>query len=554
MKIKLCFFVIVIGFLIWPIFCFGANSENHLLIIEIQIAGDKASYDFIKIYNPSDFPIDIKGYQLKKRVQKGTESSIRVFSEGSIIPAKGCVLWASSKDNYDSLVETNISSISYLSQDNSIALLDTDKKIIDALAWGSGHINPFIEGSPFPQNPDKNQTLKRKILDDAIYQDTGNNKEDFKLGTLPEFPSSEEPEEEPEITTTGPAPTNQPPQADAGQDVVALTNTEIVFDGSNSADPENDSLTYFWNFGDGQTADQIKVSHIYQYPGTYIITLTVNDGQNSSTDIIKVSIYSQAIVISEFLPSPAGKDEENEWLEIQNQSDQIADLSGWQIKDAGSQSGFTFPEHSLIEAQSYLVLKRQTTKIALNNDQDTLSLFYPTGDLAQEISYEDAKEGYSINFVSANQYVWSTTPSPGMPNLITGDKKETSQTEILEKLSQVEEVKEEIGLSLNLPQFTSLVTRPEKELSNLLNLLPQPVIAQVTEPSIEQISESLAQSLEEKESLTQQFSSKDTEQTAALGTRLNKNPEIILILTLILSSGLFGLWLVQIRKKFKMES
>jgi hypothetical protein len=153
-----------------------------ILITEVQIEGDKKSYDFIELYNPSDNLIDISGYQLKKRNEEGTESSLGIFLEGSQISARDYFLWACSKDGYDQIINADISFKSYyLIENNSIGLYNKEKRLIDALGWGESE-NPFLETVAFSQNPDRNQSLGRKWLEEEKeYQDIDNNQEDFEI-------------------------------------------------------------------------------------------------------------------------------------------------------------------------------------------------------------------------------------------------------------------------------------------------------------------------------------------------------------------------------------
>ncbi|MCK4473956.1 lamin tail domain-containing protein [Candidatus Parcubacteria bacterium] len=161
-------------------------APPKILISEVQIEAEKASYDFIELYNLNNEDVDIFGYQLKKKNQAGAEYSIKKISESVIIPSKQYLLWASSKDDYYQIISAELSSSSYLSQNNSIALLDRDKNIVDAIAWGASHINPFQEDAPFSQNPVENQTIGRKWdVETQKYQDTDKNQNDFEI----QFPS-----------------------------------------------------------------------------------------------------------------------------------------------------------------------------------------------------------------------------------------------------------------------------------------------------------------------------------------------------------------------------
>lgn len=158
-----------------------ASSSQHIIISEIQIKdASSSSHDFIELFNPTEENIDISGFQIKKRISGGGESSVRKFLEGSIIPAGGYFLWANTAYTDIWGIPPDATTTKKLTRDNSIALFDTDENIIDQVAWGTS-TEPFVETMAFSENPAENQSLTRKKDENDDYIDTNDNSQDFEI-------------------------------------------------------------------------------------------------------------------------------------------------------------------------------------------------------------------------------------------------------------------------------------------------------------------------------------------------------------------------------------
>jgi hypothetical protein len=76
---------------------------------------------------------------------------------------------------------------------------------------------------------------------------------------------------------------NLPPVADPGGPYTGFEGSPVLFDGSQSSDPEGGSLTYAWTFGDGSSGSGVNPSHTYTDNGVFQVCLTVTDNFGAST-------------------------------------------------------------------------------------------------------------------------------------------------------------------------------------------------------------------------------------------------------------------------------
>ena len=239
---------------------------------------------------------------------------------------------------------------------------------------------------------------------------------------------------------------NRVPVADFDCPVEALVATPVLFDSSDTTDEDADALEFFWDFGDGATNTLPHPEHTFFKAGAYSVKLTVSDGKGtaSKTKTIKVAAkpandadmagsYRSAapageaslrddkgIIINEILPDPAGPDEEGEWIELFNRGGVSVNMLGWQIDDEeGGSRPFRFSEEFWFGPDEYLVVERAESKLALNNTGDSVRLSDPAGVLVDEVTYGKAIEGEVYARGLNHKWFWSTTATPGEPNIVT---------------------------------------------------------------------------------------------------------------------------------------
>ncbi|MBT3538571.1 PKD domain-containing protein, partial [Candidatus Parcubacteria bacterium] len=213
-------------------------------------------------------------------------------------------------------------------------------------------------------------------------------------------------------------------------------NDWVVFDASDTTDPDGDNMTFVWNFDDDTTEDGDVVEHKFKKEGVYTVTLIVDDGKQKSEKQVVITVklssdfvggYGGAsdvtrLRISEFVPNPLGSDT-TEFIELFNPSDEDIDVSGLKLDDEeGGSRAYTIPDNIFIKSGEYKVFGRQDTKLALNNTSDSVRLLYPDGTVIIEIHFDDVLEGHSHVRNDEGQWVWTSSVTPGEENILSAPK------------------------------------------------------------------------------------------------------------------------------------
>lgn len=133
------------------------------------------------------------------------------------------------------------------------------------------------------------------------------------------------------------------------------------------------------------------------------------------------------IFFSEIFPAPV-KSSLKEFVEIGNDGDTVIDLSGFFLDDIdGGSKPYKIPDNTLLEPATYLVFSQDQTKLIFNNTVDSVRLLGRDQDEVLVVSYEKTEENQSYIIDENNDFVWTTSITPGDQNVFTEDIKTSTK-------------------------------------------------------------------------------------------------------------------------------
>jgi hypothetical protein len=135
---------------------------------------------------------------------------------------------------------------------------------------------------------------------------------------------------------------NLPPVADAGPDqFVEQTSSEganVTLNGTGSSDPDNDTLTYYWNWT-GDSA-QGATPTVLLPPGNTTVTLTVSDGFTNATDTVNIVVQDTTPPFVNAGPDMTVEQESHAGTEVM--------LNGTATDAVSTRFNFTWSENSTV--------------------------------------------------------------------------------------------------------------------------------------------------------------------------------------------------------------
>ncbi|HSW81343.1 MAG TPA: lamin tail domain-containing protein [Candidatus Saccharimonas sp.] len=346
------------------------QSVSHIVIAALQTGQTGAAgNDFIVLYNPTVNNVDVTGWKIQYRsasaigdatwITKKTLACNNATPDCRVIIAANAALVASTYTIKDVPAQPLTSGFSDSGGQIRLWQPASDSGATDANVVDMlGYGNAAIaEGGTPAAAPATGQMLVRKNVDGFII-DTNANASDFVVGCM-------------------------------AVDATTLSTLPKI------TECKQATGTSQGNGGDGQT----------------------QSGEDATTDD---QIYLP-LTINELLPDPASPatDAADEFIELYNPNEAAVNLAGYALQTGSSfQNAFTFDDQTVGPGE-YAVVYSSQSHLSLVNSGTPVRLLDPNSAVVDSAaSYSVAKTGQAWAR-TANDWQWSTTPTPGAANIIT---------------------------------------------------------------------------------------------------------------------------------------
>lgn len=225
--------------------------------------------------------------------------------------------------------------------------------------------------------------------------------------------------------------------ANAGEDKVVLAGVSVQFSGQALGGKKEplQNASFQWTFGDGSLGSGKNIIHKYQFPGRYVVSLNVSNGEYSQGDNAVVVVVAPSLSIGKIIEGHEG------YIEIKNNLEMEVDISGVILRKGDY--FFTFPKGTIISSKSSVKFPNSITKLegsgvsslqyengvkientpeltsqASSNLSDTRALSTAKSDLKKASLSGDLKKSNSVALVSASRAPINENESGGSNNRV----------------------------------------------------------------------------------------------------------------------------------------
>lgn len=387
--------------------------SSPVIITEIQTGAGAASDEFVELYNTSDQPIDITGWQVRYINATSTGdttllAAITADTGAVFIPAHGFYAMHTATVALPQGILGQVYSAKLSSADKAVGLFAPDiqtclLEVVDAIGWGTSAAG---EGLPATNPTASGERLIQRYVDSqGYYEDTSNNQYDTRVSAVTK--STVTP-----VIAVGASPGannalvvpvgGTPGQLGQGSAMNPVSMTDCI--------PPED-----------QPGGVIEPP-TEQPPATVEPATEDDDSPEETTGPVMPArdIGLKSPQITELLPNPAKPltDAADEFIELYNSNDEPFELTGFMLEAGTAKKHYIFPQGTMLEPRSFRAFFSVDTHLGLSNTQGQVSLLDPFGNVLNATdTYGAAKDNQAWCLANGTWY-WSTSPTPNAANVI----------------------------------------------------------------------------------------------------------------------------------------
>jgi len=228
---------------------------------------------------------------------------------------------------------------------------------------------------------------------------------------------------------------------------------------------------FTWDFGDGHKSYLRKTRHKYEKSGDYNASLKITgDGEDNVLNFLAtVENFKKAKVqIASLSPNPVGKDSDNEWIEIFNNTKKKINLKNWSVATGWEKlSNHPIKKDFILKPKETKKLTRKFCAFALGNKQAKIELRYPNGKTADKIKYDRKKDSVDEDEIyqkEKGEWQWIETQNDTGAAQINADETLTD-TENTQNIIEKEKIDEPMpdDAELNLSDLGKYSENPNQK-------------------------------------------------------------------------------------------
>jgi len=247
-----------------------------------EIMWDGTGKEYVELYNTLDEDVLIGDWSLTRQQAGGQVKTIVTFDEEMVMAAGAYFLIEKKEEASEVVADLITSKLTLVNGGELVQLLDDNGVVIDQANqlddWMAG------EDTSVGVSMERSDTTADGTLVTSWHTSTG------EVGGRFGTPGS----------ANSVAAVNQPPEAVIGGPENTTVIAMATFTAEDSMDPEDEKLSYDWEFGDGDGASGVEVTHQFNKSGTYVVRLTVSDGLLEDEVLHEVTVtkpnYSDDVV------------------------------------------------------------------------------------------------------------------------------------------------------------------------------------------------------------------------------------------------------------------